>query len=197
MAQVRVNQKQVLSLAQLQEEDIIADTQQSFVINEKKEENEKIATGTAKVDVVVTVNQELEQQQKAIVDEKVALLAQEKVHAKKKTSAKVCLKVTGTILRILACPIVALFAFFRWLFLDGHKLKWKDYFKGKGLSFDPPAEGEWKGLFPHIKDAVVAVFRCGRKLCCVILIVGISLIGITVFILWKTGIVDKIITKAI
>jgi restriction endonuclease Mrr len=95
MAQVRVNQKQVLSLAQLQEEDIIADTQQSFVINEKKEENEKIATGTAKVDVVVTVNQELEQQQKAIVDEKVALLAQEKVHAKKKTSAKVCLKVTG------------------------------------------------------------------------------------------------------
>jgi hypothetical protein len=63
------------------------------------------------------------------------------------------------------------------------------------LHFDPPQEGEWNGLLTKAKDIALTFFKCGRKACLALLFVGIILIGITVFILWKEGILDKILKQ--
>jgi hypothetical protein len=125
---INLNQRKILSLSELQEEDIIIkeETQPANVaINQIKEENEKIVTNTADAQVVVNIDQEQK------VDEKVALLANQRTHVTKKSKAKICLRITTVALRIIFLPFVAILAFFRWLLLDGNKLNWTDYFKGK------------------------------------------------------------------
>jgi hypothetical protein len=139
MINLNTNQKKILSLSELQEEDInikegIQPT--NVVINQIKEENEKIVTTTPNTQVVVNINQEQEQEQEQeqVVDEKVALLANQRTHVTKKSKTKICLRITTVTFRIIFLPFVAIFAFFRWLLFDGHKLNWTHYFKGKVIT---------------------------------------------------------------